>query len=138
MNKSEISFEDLQSRISNYIEHAHLSDDKISFSFTVNDNVNPNKTFSSVEGMNIYRIIQEAIHNSLKHSKAAEIKVEVKQDENGLEFEIIDNGIGFEPSKVELGNGLNNMKKRAHEIGAEIEIHSKTNKGSIVTIQMAN
>ncbi len=138
MNKSEISFEDLQSRISNYIDKAHLLEDKTSFSFAIDEKVNLNRTFTSVEGMNIYRIIQEAIHNSLKYSRATEIKVEVKQGHNYLKFDIMDNGIGFEFSKVELGNGLSNMKKRAHEIDAKIDIHSKTIGGTTVSVQLPN
>ena len=138
MNKNEISFEDLQSRISNYIEHAHLSDEKIDFTFHIDENVDLGKTFSSVVGMNIYRIIQEAIHNSLKHSKATEIRVEVEQSEGHLKFEICDNGNGFDQSKVELGNGLGNMKKRAHEISMNFEIRSKLNEGTYVSIQLPN
>ncbi len=136
MNKSEISFEDLESRISNYIDKAHLTEDKIDFSFTIDKGVDLNKTFTSVEGMNIHRIIQEAIHNSLKHSRATEIKVQIKQVKDHLQFEIMDNGIGFEPSKVELGNGLGNMKKRAHEIDAKIDIHSKKNEGTAISVQL--
>jgi len=136
MNKSEISFEDLQSRISNYIDKAHLSDDKINFSFVVDENVDLDRTFTSLEGMNIYRIIQETIHNSIKHGQATEIKVGVKQEEDNLQFEIMDNGIGFEPTKVETGNGLNNMKKRAHEIKAELSILSKKKKGTNITFKL--
>jgi len=136
MNKSEISFEDLQSRISNYIDKAHLSDDKINFSFVVDENVDLDRTFTSLEGMNIYRIIQEAIHNSIKHGRATEIKVGVKQEEDNLQLEIMDNGIGFEPTKVETGNGLNNMKKRAHEIKAELSILSKKKKGTNIAFKL--
>ena len=136
MNKSEISFEDLQSRISNYIDKAHLSDDKINFSFSVDENVDLDKTFTSLEGMNIYRIIQEAIHNSIKHGQATEIKVGVKKGKDGLQFEITDNGIGFELTKVEAGNGLINMKKRAHEISAELSIRSKSKEGTNITFEL--
>ena len=136
MNKSEISFEDLQSRISNYIDKAHLSDDKINFSFSVDENVDLDKTFTSLEGMNIYRIIQEAIHNSIKHGQATEIKVGVKKGKDGLQFEITDNGIGFELTKVEAGNGLINMKKRAHEISAELSIRSKSMEGTNITFKL--
>ena len=136
MNKNEISFEDLESRISNYIDKAHLSEDKITFSFIIDKNVDLHKTFTSVEGMNIHRIIQEAIHNGLKHSSATDIKVQIKQVKDYLQFEIVDNGIGFEPSKVKLGSGLGNMKKRAYEIDAKIDIHSKKNEGTTISVQL--
>src|SRR5690606_2488490 len=59
MNKECITFEDLQSRIANFIEHAKNASEKIEYSFNIDKNVNDSLVFSSVEGMNIYRIIQE-------------------------------------------------------------------------------
>ena len=134
MNKSVISFEDLQTRISNYIDKAHLYDANIKFSYTVDDSVNEDRTFTSVHGMNIYRIIQEAMHNSLKYSKASKISIEVTKKVSNLIFKIKDNGIGFDINHVERGNGLNNMEKRALDIGAAIEIDSKPNKGTSIKL----
>ena len=132
MNKSEITFEDLQTRISNYIDKAHLSDDKIEFSFIVDDNVDTTKKFSSVEGMNIHRIIQEAIHNSLKHAKPNQIKVNIGYVNQQLQFEISDNGKGFNLQTTKKGNGLLNMQKRINEIGGELVIVSEESKGTKV------
>ena len=134
MNKSEITFEDLQIRISNYIDKAHLSDDKIEFSFKVDDNVDASKKFSSVEGMNIHRIIQEAINNSLKHANATEIKVRVSEQNDKLKFMVSDNGNGFDINTAEKGNGLLNMQKRVQEIGGELTIASNVNKGTQIMI----
>jgi signal transduction histidine kinase len=86
--------------------------------------------------MNIYRIIQEAINNALKYADANAIDVQFKKVENELFVSIIDNGKGFDPTTVEEGNGLNNMKKRAHEIDGNINIHSETSKGTTVQLQM--
>ena len=136
MNKSEITFEDLQSRISNYIDKAHVFEDKIDFSFTVSNEVDTSrKAFTSVEGMNIHRVIQEAIQNSLKHSSATEIKVNVLERYQKLIFKIIDNGRGFDVDAAPLGNGIVNMKKRIHEIGGELTIVSDST-GTIVSISL--
>ena len=43
---------------------------------------------------------------------------------------------GFDLKKSELGNGLNNMKKRAHDIDAEIIIESMLNRGTHVTLKL--
>jgi signal transduction histidine kinase/Flp pilus assembly protein TadD len=136
MNKNEITFEDLQSRISNYIDKAHLYDDNIKFSFLVHDSVNQIKSLSSVEGMNIHRIIQEAIHNSLKHATASEIKVEIEILNNQLKVSISDNGKGFEMNAVEKGNGLINMKKRAKTIGGELAVISDPKKGTQIILKV--
>ncbi len=132
MNKSEITFEDLQTRISNYIDKAHVFDEKINFSFQVAPKVDISKKFTSVEGMNIYRVIQEAIHNSLKHSDADEIKVTVDQLNRNLQFEIFDNGKGFDVNNVQLGNGLVNMRKRVNDVGGELIVNSVDGSGTSI------
>ncbi|WP_456438236.1 tetratricopeptide repeat-containing sensor histidine kinase [Psychroserpens sp.] len=136
MNKNEVTFEDLQTRISNYIDKAHLYDDNITFSFVVHDSVNQQKTLTSVEGMNIHRIIQEAIHNSLKHASATEIRVVIEQLKEQLKITISDNGKGFEMHIVKNGSGITNMNKRAKNIGGELAIVSDTNKGSQVILKV--
>ncbi len=136
MNKSEISLEDLQTRISNFIDKANTASDTIDFTFIRDTSLSNETKFSSVEGMNLYRIIQEAINNSLKYAEATTIKVQFKTNIQDLEISILDNGKGFDQTTIELGNGLNNMKKRAHDINASISIDSKPNKGTTVSIQL--
>ncbi|MCF8274612.1 MAG: sensor histidine kinase [Flavobacteriaceae bacterium] len=134
MNKSEITFEDLQSRISNYIDKAHLSDEKINFSFKIANNVNPDKIFTSLQGMNIYRIIQEAINNSIKYAEAKAIEVKFQNENNKLKIVMSDDGKGFNLQTVSLGNGLNNIKKRAADINADVHIESHLNKGTFIVL----
>ncbi len=134
MNKSEITFEDLQSRISNYIDKAHVFEDKINFSFNVADDVDVTRKFTSVEGMNIHRVIQEAIHNSLKHANPTQIQVDVSKKLHNLQFVVSDDGNGFNMKNVPQGNGLTNMNKRIQEIGGELSIDSKENTGTKVII----
>jgi signal transduction histidine kinase len=50
-----------------------------------------------------------------------------------LKLEFRDNGIGFEYDGKQSGNGLNNMQKRAEQIGGELEISSSPNNGTIIT-----
>lgn len=134
MNKSEISFEDLQSRISNLIEKANKSADAITFSFHVNKELESNKLFTSVQGMNIYRIIQESVNNALKYANATLIDVNFSSKENAYEMTITDNGNGFDINKITYGNGLENIKKRAHELDAELEIISSENGGTTIRV----
>ncbi|SFN92546.1 Histidine kinase-, DNA gyrase B-, and HSP90-like ATPase [Bizionia echini] len=134
MNKTEISFEDLQSRISNFIEKANSSSDAITFNFRVDQDVDSNKLFTSVQGMNIYRIIQESVNNALKYAKASIINVQFLSKNHQFEMTITDNGIGFNPDEVLGGNGLLNIKKRTHELDAELEIISSENKGTTIRV----
>jgi signal transduction histidine kinase len=134
MNKSEISLEDLQARISNFVDKAGLSSNTIKFSFNSDKNVPKDLQFTSVKGMNIYRIAQEAINNAIKYSEANEIDVNVVKNEVALEFSIKDNGKGFDEKNIEFGNGIHNMKKRAQDIEADMTIESQLNKGTAVVL----
>ena len=134
MNKSEISFEDLQARISNFIDKANHASDTVSFNFVFDNDLMKTTTFTSLVGMNLYRIIQETINNSIKYAESSIVDVKFDKQGNNLNIIIQDNGKGFDIKKVEFGNGLNNMKKRAHEIGAEFEITTKPDQGTRITI----
>ena len=138
MNKSEISLEDLQSRISNFIDKAHIASEGIAFHFEKGSTIDDNLEFTSVEGMNIYRIIQEATNNAIKYAQATAISVKVYQDNSALNVHIIDNGKGFDRTKVELGNGLYNMKKRAQEIRGSLTVKSKEGEGTSVMLKIKN
>ncbi|WP_047544958.1 tetratricopeptide repeat protein [Psychroserpens sp. Hel_I_66] len=138
MNKTEISLEDLQSRVSNFIDKANLAADGVDFDFTSNTTEIGNLKFSSVQGMNIYRIIQESINNALKYSEAKHIKVVFSSEENTLIFKIIDDGKGFDVETATMGNGINNMKKRAYDIGANLDVKSKINQGSHIVLKLSH
>lgn len=86
-----------------------------------------------MEGVNIHRVIQEAIHNSIKHSNSKTIKVKVENFLEHLKFTISDDGQGFDSTNVEKGNGLLNMQKRIHEIGGKFEVESYINRGTKVS-----
>lgn len=137
MNKTEISFEDLQVRISNFIDNAGTAAENVSFNFNVSENIQKDKTFPSVVGMNIYRIIQEALNNALKYANATTISVEILLDNTGKEVvTIIDDGKGFDVQNSRLGNGLSNMKKRAKDIEATLSIDSENSKGTTIVLNL--
>ncbi|WP_171032465.1 tetratricopeptide repeat-containing sensor histidine kinase [Winogradskyella algicola] len=136
MNKDKITFEDLQIRISNFIDHANLAAQNIKFNFNVEDSVDNTMAFSSVKGMNIYRIIQEAINNAVKYADASTINVNLSKIDNKMFISIKDNGKGFDENNVKLGNGINNMKKRADDINAQFAIQSSINEGTDIILQV--
>jgi signal transduction histidine kinase/ferritin-like protein len=133
MNKSEITFEDLQIRIHNFIEKAKEAKEEIQFNFTVDKSLNQCK-FSSIEGMNIYRTIQEAINNSIKYAYPKTISIAIKPNLETVEILIKDDGIGFKMDEVLLGNGISNMKKRITDVSGFFEIESNENQGTKIKI----
>ncbi|UKM64814.1 sensor histidine kinase [Flavobacteriaceae bacterium GSB9] len=134
MNKRAITLEDLQARISNFIDNANLSSSGINFEFNVNSNVEKTVGFTSVKGMNIYRIMQESINNALKYAQPTVVQIDIKKDKGKIVFAVTDNGVGFNETEVEKGNGLNNMQKRADEIGAVLKIESRLNSGTKIAL----
>ena len=133
MNHSEIDFGEIHGRIFNFVEKARKSNEQITFSFEVDEQL---KTivFSSVEGMNIYRIIQESVNNALKYAEAKSIEISAKRIKNEIYIVVRDDGKGFNPLTADFGNGLQNMKKRSVEIAAEFEVRSGTGEGTEVIL----
>lgn len=134
MNAGQVSWEQLSGRISDYLQRARLSDEKVSFEFLGGENLDSNLRFDSASGIQIYRVLQEAIQNAIKYSEASAIQVSISQEKDTLKLQIKDNGKGFEESKITPGNGLFNMRKRAEELKGDLNIQSKTGEGTSITL----
>lgn len=91
--------------------------------------------------VNIFRIIQEALTNIVRHSKAKNAYVEIKEGESYLDITIGDDGIGFNLEEIERNLyrkkslGILGMKERVFLMNGEITIESKPNLGTIIKIR---
>jgi signal transduction histidine kinase len=84
----------------------------------------------------LYRIIQEAINNTLKHAKATLIEISLAESEESIVLEIIDNGTGFN-EKAKKGNGIANMRERANLMGGTFSIRKNENgKGTTIRVEV--
>jgi len=127
MNKSEITYEDLKIRTINFLEKADFAAQNINFEFKTQSQMDEKLSFSSFKGMNFYRIIQEAVNNAIKYAEASNIDVYIYAENERVTVDVRDNGKGFDVNIENDGNGLNNIKKRAADIGAELDINSSSN-----------
>jgi signal transduction histidine kinase len=134
MNKNDITCEDLQARISNFIEKAGTAKNEITFNFSVAETICKDAKFTSIQGMNIYRIIQEAVNNALKHANATNINVHIDKEGATYHIQIEDNGRGFDVQRISGGNGVKNMEKRAKEIAGALTISSKIGLGTTIEV----
>lgn len=82
----------------------------------------------------IYRILQEAISNILKHSHSETILINIVFSKKNCVIKVIDSGKGFDIQKCTKGAGIYNMKTRAELIGAAFKTSSKKDKGTELTI----
>lgn len=69
----------------------------------------------------IYRIVQEAVANVIKHAQATRLNVEASVLGQAVTIEISDDGIGF-PDSVSLGRGLTGMSDRIHALDGTLEL----------------
>ena len=74
--------------------------------------------------LNLYRILQELIHNLIKHSNATHAKLEVIELQSSLFIEVSDNGDGIKSSNKK-GIGLNNIQKRVNSLNGTLKVLSK-------------
>jgi PAS domain S-box-containing protein len=81
------------------------------------------------------RMLQEAMHNAMKHSRAKNITVRLTCSDHDLRMEIQDDGVGFdvEGARLAAGLGLISMRERIHLIGGEFEIWSSPGQGTRIT-----
>lgn len=86
----------------------------------------------------LYRIVQEAVSNALKHADCSELNLSVISDVTTQEIRIVDNGKGFATMDLRATNGINNMQKRAQLIGAKFLIRNPESGGTEVLITYQN
>jgi signal transduction histidine kinase len=88
----------------------------------------------------VYRIAREALRNAFSHSRASQIEAEITYSERLLRLRIRDNGTGIDPQVVEAGReghwGLQGMRERAQQIGAQLEIWSQAGAGTEVDLSI--
>ncbi len=85
----------------------------------------------------IYRTVQEAVINALKHAQAKSISLRLTVKSDLALVVITDDGWGFDTKKIENGGiGLANMYERAEIIGAKLDIASQNGKGTTITLEV--
>ncbi len=88
----------------------------------------------------ILRVAQEALHNALRHGGAASVTVRLLGRPGGVELEIIDDGLGFDPAAVRTGGssglGLASMRERATSVGGSLRVRSRAGSGTTIHLEV--
>jgi signal transduction histidine kinase len=87
-------------------------------------------------GVQIYRVLQEALNNVSRHSGAREAWIRLKYLPDALELEVEDHGTGFVAEKMQRGIGLVAMRERAELIGGTLAITPRQQGGTHVRLQI--
>jgi two-component system sensor histidine kinase DegS len=86
----------------------------------------------------LFRIAQEALTNAIKHANAENAKVNLEYARDGVRLAILDDGVGFNPSRIHTATrpswGLVGMEERTALLNGEFKISSSPGKGTIVNV----
>ncbi|MEH7117647.1 sensor histidine kinase [Neobacillus vireti] len=85
----------------------------------------------------LFRILQESVSNTLRHSKASKFEVLLVKRDDLVILRIVDDGIGFAVDEMKAGSyGMQNMHERALEIGGALKVVSVKNKGTRLEVKV--
>lgn len=80
--------------------------------------------------LSIYRIVQELLNNTIKHAKANEVFIQIRQEDNQLVLQYEDDGIGFDLETLKRkGMGLENITSRVNYLKGEMSIDARVGEG---------
>ncbi|NVO32882.1 ATP-binding protein [Hymenobacter lapidiphilus] len=83
----------------------------------------------------VYRFVQEALHNVLKHARAQSVIVQLSRHEARVHVTVEDDGRGFDPTHVRSGVGLRSLQARADYLRAQLDVHSVPGQGTTITLE---
>ena len=87
----------------------------------------------------ILRIVEEALHNAVRHAEARTVTVQLHGADHMLRVEVADDGIGFDPGDPELRSrhlGLTSMEERARELGGRLAVTASPGAGTVVSLEV--
>ncbi len=109
----------------------HSKSEQGGFDYTIKIGESTNWSKINLDAIiNLYRIIQEILHNIVKHARAKNVELSIISNNDSLILGINDDGIGFDLGNQNGGIGLKNIYTRAKKINALVEIDSELTNGS--------
>mgnify|MGYP000114925027 CR=1 FL=1 len=105
---------------------------------TIETEINNIRRYQQNFEIKVYNIIQEFLNNILKHSKANNALVELKEEKGSIYFTISDDGIGFDKTKINMkdGLGINQIDARIQIMKGDFFIDSSINNGTKIFVQL--
>lgn len=139
LNNKSISIEQFADKYKSYV--LKMSDYIENVAFHFQDKIEQDYVLEPNDALQLFRICQEALNNSLKHSKSSEISIVfIANSKYKFGFVLKDNGIGFDQEQaLKKGHyGLQNMKERSKQLNAEFNILTHLGTGTNVEIYILN
>ncbi|MCI0485544.1 MAG: histidine kinase [Blastocatellia bacterium] len=84
----------------------------------------------------VFLMFKETINNTVRHSECSRVEIELKVEGAWLALVVADNGKGFAPNRVDEGNGLVSLQRRARSLGGKTLVSSREGQGTTVMIRV--
>lgn len=84
----------------------------------------------------VYRIVQEALSNVLKHAEASKIDLNITQIEHELTLVVEDNGVGFDAERTHYGLGIKNIKQRVEKLRGQVNLDTMPGRGTTLIAEI--
>jgi signal transduction histidine kinase len=84
----------------------------------------------------VFRVVQEALTNCVRHSQAHSIDVSVTGHHDSLSIAVHDDGVGFDPARRRSGLGLRGIEERVKELAGTMSISGKAGEGTTLDIRL--
>ncbi len=99
--------------------------------FWVHELENVDQYFNTNQQLMLYRVVQECMNNTIKHSGAKNAKVTVQKNESSIHITIQDNGVGFQTDQTKLNSlGLSTIRERVRSLDGTVTVKSKPGSGT--------
>jgi signal transduction histidine kinase len=126
IHQESFTLEEFEERINHYVSRYFQQLEPLQI--TIHTEGQLAQPLTSVQALNMFRIMQEALHNVVKHAQATEVTVLLSaKDDGSFQLSVSDNGNGLswnQGDSLDNHYGLQNMKKRAEELGGQFRIYS--------------
>ena len=93
-----------------------------------------NRKLSMEQRRNLYLIFKEIVNNMAKHAQCKQVSVVFSEEKEKIKMCISDDGIGFDLTQTQEGNGLKNLRRRSAELPAEFHLFSVPGKGTAIIL----
>ncbi len=84
----------------------------------------------------LYRIAQEAVHNTLRHAEGRNVWVRLRGTSSAVQLSVEDDGSGFDPDRVSASLGLVGMRNRAEALGGLLRLNGRGGGGTSLTVEV--
>ncbi|MEO5910091.1 MAG: sensor histidine kinase [Pelobium sp.] len=130
INQQEFSLEEFVVKLREYLKPYYGGKPQIN----IVDDSDKDYILAPIIATNLFRIVQEAVNNSLKYAEAESIDVSLLAKENNLKVVINDDGKGYDANGIASGYGLKNMQARVMSVKGSYNVDTKKDEGTQITL----